>query len=148
MNKFLRHPATNAVGLCVFSAFYAVMFLGFSDKITGAAGNAVGTFWRGWESFLIAGGHRITAVVLIVITLAVLALLLIKHKPYDEYHTAILIKCLSVSVILTLLAIGVFFFLVLLDPTAFLSKFMLFTTINWSTVILADLVYLLLCRRK
>ena len=148
MTRILRHPATNIIGLSLFSAFYAAIFLGFSEKITAQAGNAEGWFWRSWESFLLAGGHKITAVALIALTFVVLALLLLKHKPYDEYHTAILLKCMALSEILTLLVIGLFFLALLLDPAAFLSKLTLFVTVNWSTVVLADLIYLLLCQRS
>ena len=148
MNRFFRHPATNAVGISMFSLFYSILFLAFSDRIRSQTGSAVKAFWRLWDSFLVHGGHRYTAVVLMILTVLVVVILLLKHKPYDEYHTTILVKCLAVSVILTLAAIAIFFVVVLIDPTQIISKYTLFITINWSTVVLADLIYLLLCRRK
>ena len=148
MNRFFRHPATNAVGISVFTLFYSIIFLAFSDRIQSQTGLAINPFWKTWDDFLTAGGHRYVAFVLIVLTVLVVAFLLIKHKPYDEYHTTILVKCLAISVVLTLAAIAVFFVVVLIDPTGIIRKFTLFITVNWSTVVLADLAYLLLCGRK
>ena len=148
MNRFFRHPATNAVGISVFSLFYGVIFLAFSERVQSQAGVAVNSFWKLWDAFLKDGGHRYTAILLMALTVLVVVLLLAKHKPYDEYHTAILVKCLAVSVILTLMAIAVFFVVVLIDPAQIISKFALFITVNWSTVVFADLIYLILCGRK
>jgi len=148
MNRFLRHPATNAIGLSTFSVFYGVLFWAFSDRIQSQTGTSEHAFWKAWDNFLSCGGHRYIALALLALTVLVVALLLTKHKPYDEYHTAILIQCLAVSVVLALAAIAGFFVLILIDPTQIISKFTLFVTVNWSTVVLADLTYLLLCGRR
>jgi len=144
MNRFFRHPITNAVGISAFSLFYGMIFLAFSEHLQSQAGQEANI----WDSFLMHGGHRYIAYVLIALTAIVVALLLLKHKPYDEYHTTILIKTLAVSVILALAAIAVFFVIILIDPSQIISKFTLFITINWTTVVLADLIYLILCGKK
>jgi len=148
MNRFLRHPVTNAVGISAFSLFYGVIFLAFSNRIQSQTGLAENEFWKAWDSFLVCGGHRYTAIILIAVTILVVTLRLIKHKPYDEYHTTILVKCLAVSEVLTLAAIAAFFVVVLIEPNGIISKFTLFIMVNWSTVVLADLIYLVLCGRK
>ena len=148
MNRFFRHPVTNAIGISLYSLFYGIIFLAFSDRVVSQTGTDASSFWKIWDNFLIHGGHRYTAAVLAVLTVLIVLLLLINHKPYDEYHTAILLKCLAVSLILTLAAIAVFFIVVLIDPVGVICKFTLFITVNWSTVVLADFIYLLLCRRK
>jgi len=148
MNRFFRHPATNAVGLSVFTSFYSVVFLAFPDRIQSQIGMATRPFWQSWDTFLSFGSHRYIAFILIALTAFIVAFLFIKHKPYDEYHTAILIKCLAISVIITLAAIAVFFVVVLIDPAGIIGKFTLFIAVNWSTVVLADLTYLLICGRK
>lgn len=148
MNRFLRHPLTNAVGVSLFTAFYSVIFLAFSETLKSQIGQSELPFWEFWDKMLSNNILSIVAVVLIVITAFILAILLIKHKPYDEYHTTILIKCLAVSIILALAAIAAFFIAMLLDPVGIISKFALFITVNWSTVVLADLIYLILCRRQ
>jgi len=148
MNRFFRHPATNAVGISALSLFYGILFLAFSNRIVSQTGLATQPFWKAWDVFLGFGGHRYTAVILLALTILIVAWLLVHHKPHDEYHTAKLIKCLAISVILTLAAIAVFFVVVLADPTQIISKFTLFVSVNWSTVIFADLIYLVLCKVK
>jgi len=146
MNRFFRHPLTNAVGISAFSLFYGWIFLAFSDRLQSQTGTASLPIWQVWDSFLNFGGHQYVAIALIALTVVIVVLLLVNHKPYDEYHTAILIKCLAISVILSLAAIAVFFAVVLFDPTQILSKIALFITVNWTSVVFADLIYLFLCR--
>ena len=148
MNKFFRHPVTNAAGISVFSIFYSIIFLGFSDYIQSQTHLATHPFLKMWDSFLDFGGHKYIAIILLALTALIVTLLFIKHKPYDEYHTTILIKCLAISVILILAAIAVFFVVVLIDPTQIISKFTLFISANWTMVVLSDLIYLLLCGRR
>lgn len=147
MNRFLRHPLTNAVGIGLFTIFYSVIFLAFPGLLKAQTGQSNKPFWIFWDNMLSKNILTYVAITLIVITLIIIAFLLIKHKPYDEYHTAILIKCLAVSIILALAAIAAIFIAMLLDPVGIISKFVLFVTVNWSTVVLADLLYLILCRR-
>jgi len=149
MYKLIRHPLSNAVGISVFSLFYTAAFCVFADRI-GSQDYFMeaSPFWRAWDSFLYAGGQRAIACVLLLLTVLAVALLLIRHKPYDEYHTAILIKCLVVALLLTLAAIAAFFVVVLLHPTEAIGAVTFFVSLNWATVVLADLVYLILCGRK
>ena len=51
-----------------------------------------------------------------------------------------------VSIILTLIAIALFYVAVLMAPEAIIEKFTLFIMIHWVTVILADLVFVLICQ--
>ena len=149
--RILRHPAANAAGLSVFTAFYATVFFAASGIISregshAAAQQGESSLWGGWCAFLGAGRHVWIAAAMIAVTLIVLALLFLRRHPYDEYHAALLLQCLAVAAVLTLLAIAVFFLLVLNDPDGVVLKFTLFITIHWVTVVLADLVYVLLCR--
>lgn len=146
MNKLFRHPITNIIGISMFSAFYSIIFLVFSDLIQSQIGITTHPFWRFWDSVLIAGGHRYITYILMGLTVLIVILLFFRHKPYDEYHTAILMKCLAVSLILTLAAIAGLFVAVLLDPVGMISKFALFILIQWATIVASDLIYLLLCK--
>jgi hypothetical protein len=148
MNRFLRRPATNAIGLSAFTAFYGVVFLAFPAALKSQVGQSNLPFWRLWDSFLSHNIQTAVAIALIVITAFIAVFLFAKHKPYDEFHTTILIKCLAVSIILALAAIAAFFVAMLCDPVGIVSKFVLFITVNWSTVVAADLVYLLLCKGR
>jgi hypothetical protein len=74
MNRLLRHPATNAVCLSLFTAFYAAVFLVTSGHrefenllYFGRQRDAAG-FWGNFAKFLGAGGHAIVAWALVFLT--------------------------------------------------------------------------------
>ncbi|MPM28121.1 hypothetical protein SDC9_74640 [bioreactor metagenome] len=153
MKRILRHPATNAVCISLFTGFYALIFLVTSGHAEfqsllyySRAGQTADPFWAGWSLFLSAGFQKYIAWVLIALTALVVAALLKRRRPFDEYHTAILTACLSAAVVLTLIAIAFFYLLILSDPNGIVEKFTLFITIHWITVVLADFTYVLLCR--
>ena len=73
-------------------------------------------------------------------------MLLFRRRPYDEYHTFKLIQCLVIATILTLIAIAGFYLMILSDSNGIVEKFTLFIVIHWTTVVLADLVYVFVCR--
>ncbi|MDR1795853.1 MAG: hypothetical protein LBR44_00160 [Clostridiales Family XIII bacterium] len=129
MRGLLRNPAFNAVCISVYSAFYGIVFIAAAVRLE-----------RGWQGWLAAA---------LLAATAVLAVLLVRRKrPFDEYHTAILVDCLVVSLILTCVAIAAFFLMVLRDPAGIVEKFTLFIVIHWVTVVCADYVFVLKCRWK
>jgi len=153
MKKLLSRPMVNAVCICLFTAFYSLIFIVTSGHIEfqnllyyNTASPHVSVFWKDFGSFLIAGHHAYIAYILIAVTVLVVVLLLFRRHPYDEYHTALLNGCLSVAVILTLIAIAIFYLMILSDPNGIVEKFTLFIIIHWSVVVLADLSFVLLCR--
>jgi len=48
--------------------------------------------------------------------------------------------------VLTLVAIAIFYLLILNEPTGIVEKFTFFIVIHWSTVVISNLAYVLLCR--
>lgn len=149
MKRLLTLPAFNAACLGLFSAFYGVVFLlntgnpGFAPD---RANSSTSLFWQQWAAFLAAGWHIAIAVALVALTALVVALLLTRRRPYDEFHAARLTNCLVVSLMLTLIAIAAFYLMILGDPTGIVGKFTLFIAVNWTTVVLCDLAFVLLCR--
>jgi len=153
MKRVLKYPAFNAACLSLFSVFYAILFF-----LTGNSGSFKGklllanpamtasTFWLDFSRFLFNGHQGYVAGALLMLTAAVVILLATRPRPYDEYHISILTQCLVVSIILTLIAIALFYVAVLMAPEAIIEKFTLFIMIHWVTVILADLVFVLICR--
>lgn len=155
MNRLLKNPATNAVCISLFTAFYGLIFIMTSghsefESLLYYSGTkqSVNSFWNDWSNFLAAGHHIYIAYALIAFTLLVVALLILRHHPYDEYHTWLLSQCLSVAIVLTLIAIAIFYLMILSDPNGIIEKFTLFIVIHWTTVVLADLAYVLLCGWK
>lgn len=155
MMRILKYPATNAFCISLFTAFYGAIILAASRRIEqesllyyGGIKQGGNPFWKSWCAFLAAGHHAYIAYAMIAVTLLIVVLLSIRRHPYDEYHTALLIKCLAVATVLTLIAIAVFYLLILNNPNGIVVKFTLFISIHWTTVVLSDIVYVLLCRWK
>lgn len=155
MNRILRHPATNAVCISLFTAFYALIFIITSKHIEfsrlmyySRENHNSDSFLESWSAFLDAGYHAYIAYALIAVTVLIVIFLSLRRRAYDEYHTSLLIQCLIVALMLTLIAVAVFFLLILSDANGIVEKFTLFITIHWATVVLADLVYVLLCRLR
>ena len=137
--------------ISIFSAFYAFVFFthcGASGLawLTPYEGQAL--FFQAWSDLLLENFQGKIAFLLLAVTILVVVLLLTRRRPYDEYQASILTNCLVVSLILTLIAIALFFVMILEEPIWIAGKFMLFVTINWATVVFSNLVYILLCRRK
>jgi len=144
MKRLLKSPATNAVCLSLFTAFYALVFhfsSGCHDEREYAS-----WFWQTWSDFLASGRQAIISWALIAVTVLVVILLVTRRRTYDEYHTAILTNCLVVAAVLILVAIAVFYLMILCDPVGIAEKFTLFVVLHWTTVVFADLAYVLLCR--
>ncbi len=153
MKRFLRHPAVNAVCISLFTAYYALIFLVTSGHIefTGMLYYSRTkpynqTFWNNWSAFLAAGHQKYLAYALVAVTIFTVVLLILRPRPYDEYHTSLLIQCLAVAVVLTLIAIAVFYLIILSDPNGVIEKFTLFIVVHWAAVVLCDLAYVILCR--
>jgi hypothetical protein len=155
MKRLFRHPLTNAVCVSLFTAFYALVFFTTARSpwfVTpleaDVALQKADSFWAGWSGFLANGSHGYIAYAMIATTILVFVLLMTRRHPYDEYHTSLLTQCLAVASVLTLVAIAAFYLMILQDPSGIVAKFTLFITVHWTTVVLSDLAFVLLCRWK
>ena len=151
MKRLLKSPVVNAAGIIIFTAFYALVFFLTANSINFVNSLNFGkaaSFWAAWSGFLADGNQQYIAYALIAVTVVVLIMLFKHSRSYDEYHTSILTNCLVIAAILTFIAIAAFFLMILNEPAGIIEKFMLFIVIHWSTVVLANLTFVLLCRRK
>ncbi len=153
MKRVLRHTSTNAICISLFTAFYALIFITTSRHIEfvnllyyNSTKHNDCPFWKSWSSFLFAGHHVYVAYVLIAITILIVVMLTLRRHDFDEYHTSLLLQCLAVAAVLTLIAIALFYLMILSDSNGIVEKFTLFIIIHWTTVVLSDLVYVILCR--
>lgn len=147
MINLLKKPIYNIILISIFTAFYTALFLytsGSSYHHFMEVGTSANSAMALWNAFLLAGNQRYIAYTLLALTVLVVVLLLFR-RPFDEYHRTLLANCLIVAMILILLCIAVFFLLVLFDPTAVVEKFMLFATLQWATIVVSNLFYLLIC---
>ena len=149
MKQILKSPMVNAICISLFTIFYTLIFIiankniDFKDSVNYENASSL---WALWLNFLAAGHQLYIAYVLAAVTMLVVVLLLLRRHPYDEYHTSKLTHCLVVATILTMIAIAIFYVLILYDPNNIIEKFTLFIVIHWATVVFANLTYVLLCR--
>jgi len=157
MKRLLKSPALNAVCVSLFSAFYSLIFIvtshhkEFTDMLyynNRERPNENELFWARWSGFLAVGKHQYIAYILIALTVTVVVLLLTNSKPYDEYHVDRLITCLVTALVVTMGGIAVFYFSVLSVPNGIVEQFTFFIVVHWTGVVLSDLAYVILCRRR
>ena len=149
MKRLLKSPAFNAVCIDLFTAFYATVFFTASKNNmfkNNATYQKTGFFWPAWSGFLANGHQRYIVYVLTVVTIVITVLLIARRQPYDEYHISILLNCLVAAIILTLTAIAIFYLMILIEPAGIAEKFTFFIFVHWTTVVFADLAFVLLCR--
>ncbi len=152
MKSIVKNPAINAACVSLFSAFYAIIFIATSGHVEFVSllyysrVARVHSFWTSWSGFLASGYHAYIAYVLVALTMLTVLMLLLRRRPYDEYHTSILIQCLAVAAVLTLIAIAVFYLMILSDHNGIVEKYTLFVVVHWAAVVLADLAFVLVCR--
>ena len=151
MKELLKYPQFNALGIGVFSVFYGFIFIftaahyEYESVLYYTKPQVeVMPFWSAWSQFLEKGGHGLIGIV--IATAVLIVILLLRRHTYDEYHTSTLIQCLAVSIILMMAAVAAFYLAVLSNPNGIVEKFTLFIVIHWVTVLLADYVFVFLCR--
>ena len=148
MKRLIKSPVINAVCISIFTGFYALIFFK-SLNDTGFENNyyyeATDFIWPAWYDFYAHERQRYIAYVLIAVTALVVALLMVRRRPYYKYHTNILFNCIIVAAVLTLASIAIFYLLVLDNPEGIITKFTLFIVIHWTTVVFTDLIYVILC---
>jgi len=123
MKQALKSPILNAICLCLFSAFYSLVYI-FIER------------------------PMYVAIPMICLTVIVVIMLLMRRQRYDEYHVAILSNCLIAALVLTMLAIAAFYLLISFDPSNIDRKFGAFIDTHWVTVVLSDFAYVILCSRR
>ena len=123
MKRMLKAPVVNAVCISLFSTFYATVYI-------------------------IMGRPLYIALPLVVLTAIIATILLKRRQRYDEYHASILANCLITALVLTMIAIAIFYLIILCYPTDIDKKFGIFIDVHWVTVVLSDIAYMIICRKK
>ncbi len=155
MTKLLRYPVINGIFISLFSAFYSLIFLitaGHMEfqSILYYTSNTQRTkpFWGSWAAFLHAGQQKYVSIGIIVLTLVIIALLIKRRRPYDEYQVKVLTDCFMVAGFITLCTFAFLFFYILSEHVGIVEKITLFAMIHWLSILLADLVFVLYCNKQ
>lgn len=81
---------------------------------------------------------------IIGLTLIILIIMIVKRtKEYDEYQQSILSKSLIIAGVLSILMVPVVMGLLLSDPSYAIETIFLFGVVQWLSVLLTDMMYVL-----
>ena len=153
--KLLRYPLVNGVFVSIFSAFYAFILIITSNhtefqrilyytKAKAANSNNLSA----WGEFLYNGHQKYIGIAMIALTVLIIVLLVLRKRSYDEYHVEILSKSFLLAGFITICLVAIFFFLILSEPIAIVEKITLFVILHWMSILVADLIFIIVCRAK
>lgn len=147
--KFLKNSMGNAVFIGLMSAIYSFLFIFTSNhieflRLLPNTNTLQSDFWNGWSAFIREGNMKYIGYVIIILTLIILISILFKPtKKYDEYQISILSKCLIVAGLLTILMIPIVMIQILSDPSYAIVTIFLFAVIQWVSVLIIDMIYVI-----
>jgi len=96
------------------------------------------------SDFIKAGNMKFIGYTIISLTIIILLLILFKKtKRYDEYQISILSRSLIVAGILSIIMIPIIMVMFLSDPNYTIETIFLFAIIQWGSVLIADLIYVI-----
>lgn len=153
--KFLRYPFVNGAFVSIFSAFYAFILIITSNHIEferilyytkAKAANSKNL--SAWGEFLYNGHQKYIGMTMIALTVLIIVLLLLREKSYDEYHVEILSKSFLIAGFITICLVAILFFLILSEPIAIVEKITLFVILHWMSMLVANLIFIIICRAK
>jgi hypothetical protein len=131
------------------SAIYSFIFIFTSNHIEflGLLSNNEtlnSSFWNGWSYFIKAGNMKFIGYLIISLTIVILIVIIFKRViKYDEYQVSILSKSLIVAGLLSILLLPIIMILLLSDPNYSVETILLFTTIQWISVLVSYLIYVI-----
>lgn len=149
MTTFFKNPFTNIIFIILMSAVYSFIFIFTSDhtEFLGLLSNNQtlnSSFWNEWSDFIKAGNMKFIGYFIIGLTVIILLFTGIKRtKNYDEYQVSILNRCLIIVGFISILMVPVIMVLLLSDPNYAIETILLFASIQWVSVIVLYLIYVI-----
>ena len=146
--RIMRKPQVNAAIISIISIFYALVLILTSghmefERILNHANTLNSVFWNEWSAFLKQGNMKYIGYTYIVLAIAIVVLSFVRKQDYDEYQTGILEKGVIIMGAVMVLLFPVALMLVLSDPLYSIETLMLLVVVHWSTILIADLIYVI-----
>lgn len=146
--KLLRKPIVNAAIILLVTAFYSLVFILTSghmefESILNHSNTLNNAFWNNWSVFLAQGNLKYIGYAYIVFALFIVILTTIKKRDYDEYQVGILEKGLIIAGLVMILMLPLALLLVLSDPNYAIETLIFLVVAHWTTVLVADLIYVI-----
>ena len=146
--KIMRNPKVNAAMILIITALYSLVFIVTSghiefERMLNHASTLNNAFWNAWSAFLMRDSLKYIGYAYLVLAVAIVILSLIRKQNYDEYQIGILEKGFIVSGIVMVCLFPTALYLVFSDPNYAIEALTLLVVVHWSTVLIADLAYVI-----
>lgn len=147
--KILKHSIINMIFIIIMSTVYSFLFIFTSDhieflRLTSKSKTLQSDFWNGWSAFIREGNMKYLGYIIIGLTMVILLLMVFKRmKKYDEYQVSILSRSLIIAGVLSIIIIPIIIILILSDPNYAIETIFLFSVIQWFSVLISDLIYVI-----
>ncbi|QGH34470.1 hypothetical protein GI584_10710 [Gracilibacillus salitolerans] len=147
--SLLKQPIINIIFIGFMSVIYSFIFIftaGHMEFVSILSHRETlnSSFWNGWSDFLRTGNMRFIGYLIIGLTIAIIVFILIKkRKKYDEYQVSILSKSLLVAGTLSILMIPFMMILLLSDSNYAVETIFLFASVQWISVLVSYLIYVI-----
>lgn len=145
----LKHPVINILLISFMSAIYSFIFIFTSNHIEflgllSHSKTLQSDFWNGWSDFISDGYMKFIGYLIIILTVLIIFILFFKRtKRYDEYQFSILSKSLIVAGLLSIMMVPIVMIMLLSDPNYAVETIFLFATIQWISLQVAYLIYVI-----
>ena len=134
--------------ISLMSAIYSFIFIFTSDHIEFlrilSKTTIASDFWNGWSNFIRAGNLKYIGYLIIVLTvLIVLSVIFNPQKKYGEYQVSVLSKSFIIAGIIAILIAPVMMVLLLSDPSYEVEIILLFAVVEWLSVLITNLIFVI-----
>lgn len=146
--KIMRNPKISAIIILIVTAFYSLVFIATSEhlefvRMLEHSHTLKSVFWVVWSDFLLQGNLKYIGYSYIVLATAIIILSFTKKRDYDEYQAKIFEKGMLIAGIVMVCLFPLALLLVLSDPNYSIATLMLLVVAHWSSVLIADLIYII-----
>lgn len=146
---FINNKMTNAVFIALLSLVYGGLFLLISGHM-----EFLGTlppksaanygFWNNWLAFIYGGGLTIIGYIILGTTLVIVGLSLFgSYRKLDEYQSALLLKVIMVSGLVTLVSFPLLVINLLSEPLFAIPFTLFFVVVIWFFFQITYLLFLI-----
>lgn len=146
---FITNKVTNAVFIALLSLVYGGLFLLISDhmefiSILPPKASANYGFWNTWLAFIYDGGLTIIGYTILGITVAIGGLSFFgSYRKLDEYQSALLLKVIMVSGLITLVSFPLLVINLLSEPLFAIPFTLFFVVVVWLFFQITYLLFLI-----
>lgn len=144
----LRKPIINALFITLFSCIYCMLFTIPANhmelyRILNKPETLKSPFWNYCTNFIIEGNTRYISMIFVVLTIFIVIFSVIKREKFDEFQFKGLIHSLTYCGLLSIFLLPISLLLIISDTNYAIETIYVIATIDWLTILIADLFHLI-----